>query len=144
MKHSTLTTSALALATAALLSGCQGMPSEAEIKEQVEIVHANVDELAALFGDAPVVARDYVVGCDIEIGDPGEEVRYMVSIPMDRATFLTIAEQLPTNYQAQGWDAGPIGDGDAIAFRRDDLHMSATFRPRRDEVSITGTTGCRH
>ena len=144
MKHSTLTTSALALATAALLSGCQGMPSEAEIKEQVEIVHANVDELAAFFGDDITVEWDGTIGCDIEISDPGEEVSYVVSIPIDRAAFPAIAEQLPTNYQAQGWDAGPIGDGDAIAFRRDDLHMSATFRPRRDEVSITGTTGCRH
>ena len=136
---------AVTLATAALISGCQGMPSEAEMEEQVQIVHANVDELAAFFGEHPEVVQDYVGLCDIEISDEGEEVLYDLRIPMDRITFLTIAEQLPAHYEEKGWTPSPdLGDDFNYYFYNGDEYVSVTFRPRRDEVDITGGSGCRH
>ena len=142
MKHTT-TACALTLATAALLVGCQGMPSEAEMDEQVEIVHTNMDELVAYFGAHPEVVRDYVGLCDNEIAPRRAEVVYDLTIPMDRATFQAIVAQLPAHYPATEWRLR-TSNPERISFRKNDLHMSATFRPRRDEVDFYGTTGCRH
>ena len=129
------------LALALLLSGCHGPASEAEMEEQVEIVHTNVNKLATYFGNDIAVILDDVIGCAVEIGDPTEEVSYLLTIPIDRTTFEAVVKQLPAHYPSPEWRIST--EPDDITFRKDDLLMSATFRPRRDEVSIYGTTGCR-